>query len=415
MDELTAPVEREPPADLLATWFRRLAPDLPDPSGEDVSSQETSSSERCTPERSAPSVARLSEAESLPSNESGTPERPALRRAAHESARETLLLSIARSAMACEFEVLLNQHQYPQAADRAVEALDLVQQLENQLSVYQPRSELSTLNQFGATRPIPLSHDTLQLLELGKALFQLTAGAFDMTAGSLSEAWGFSRRQGRVPSSEEIEESLATVGDQHVLIDRQGHQARLALNGVKVNPGGIGKGYALDRAVARLRQAGVNDFMMHGGLSSVVARGNRQHPETGGGWLVSLRHPWNHEQTLGSIRLQDQALATSGSGKQFFHFGGKRYSHIIDPRSGWPATGMMSVTVICPSGAVADALATAMFVMGPDQSRRFCQTHREIAAILIFSDPDNGRTRLEILNATDDAMWQPQTLGQAFG
>ena len=379
----------------LERWFERLAP-------------------AARPEQNAAaglgeSPAEISGQPSMPPSSSTT---GAAAGTSSESAVDTFLLSIARPAMACEFEMLLNQHQYPQAADRAVEALDLVQQLENLHSVYKPRSELSILNRFGALRGVPISADTLTLLELAKDLHQLTGGAFDITAGSLSEAWGFSRRQGALPSQVQLAEALSKVGSQYLQIDATACTASLARAGVQVNPGGIGKGYALDRAAQRMRAAGIEDFMMHGGRSSVVAHGDRLHAATGGGWLVSLKHPWRWEETLGTIRLRNAALGTSGSGKQFFHFGGKRYSHIIDPRSGWPAQGMLSVTVICPSGAVADALATAMFVLGAEPSRRFCAEHPSIAAILIHAE--GGKPQIEACNVTDD-MWQLNTAARLGG
>ncbi len=321
--------------------------------------------------------------------------------------RERMLLSISRSAMACEFEVLLNQHQYPQGADRAMEALDLVEQLEARLSVYRPHSDLSLLNRFGSARPIPLSSDTLTMLQLCQDIHGWTAGAFDVTAGKLSEVWGFSRRQGVVPSDQQIAEALVQVGSQWIELDVAHSQGRLLRAGVQTNPGAIGKGYALDRAAQHLTATGTADYMLHGGLSSVVARGQRQHPLTGGGWLVSLRHPWRLEQVLGTIRLRDSALATSGSGKQFFHFGGRRYSHIIDPRSGWPAQGVLSATVICRSGAVADALATALFVMGPEAAQEFCTKHPQVGAILVVASERAASPQIETYNLTEDT-WLPE-------
>jgi thiamine biosynthesis lipoprotein len=308
--------------------------------------------------------------------------------------------------MACEFEVLLNQYQYKDAPELAMQALDLVEQLEQRLSIYKPRSDLSNLNRFGSQRPVGIDPDTLVLLELARFLFDWTGGAFDITAGSLSEVWGFARRSGCKPSDAEIQQALQVVGTPHLHIDAAQGTASLDQAGVQLNPGGIGKGYALDCAARKLQQAGVHDFMMHGGLSSVVARGNRLHPDTGGGWLVSLKHPWRWEEHLGTIRLRDQALGTSGSGKQFFHFGGERFSHIIDPRTGWPAQSMMSATVICPSCALADALATAFFVMGPQAAEAFCGHYPNISAILIYQDQKSGRHIIHTCHVSQDT-WQP--------
>lgn len=346
----------------------------------------------------APDIAATTLNEAMPTSSDRGP--------STSSFRPTLLLSIAKSAMACEFEVLLNQGQYEQGADRALEALLIVEQLEQKLSVYKPRSELSLLNRFGSERAVGISVDTQRLLELARAVHDWTGGAFDITAGSLSQAWGFSQRQGKKPASGDLQRALDCVGTKYVLLDSEEQTARLTKSGVSVNPGAIGKGYALDRAVGKLRDAGVDDFMIHGGMSSVAARGDRHHQEVGGGWLVALKHPWRWEEQLGTIRLRDQALATSGSGKQFFHFGGKRYSHIIDPRSGWPAQGTMSVTVICDSSAIADALATAFFVMGTDATREFCEVQPSVAAIIVRQLPQSGKQVIETVNVSDD-MWLP--------
>ena len=333
-----------------------------------------------------------------PSTDSAASTPPIAPRPLHD----TLVQTISRQAMACEWEVLLNQYQYPQGAELAMRSLDLVEAFETLHSVFRAHSDLIAINRFAATRPVAVAPDTIAMLKLARDVHALTEGAFDITAGSLSQAWGFSRRAGRMPSEAEIAKARQTVGTQYITIDASQLQVALTQAGVTLNPGGIGKGYALDRAGGKLITSGVLDFMMHGGLSSVVAHGDRQHHETGGGWLVALKHPWRWEEPLGTIRLRNQALATSGSGKQFFHFQGQRYSHIIDPRTGWPAQGMMSTTVICPSAAVADALATALFVMGPEKSRTFCEQHPSIAAILIYSDPKSGSTKLETHNLSSE-------------
>lgn len=318
--------------------------------------------------------------------------------------QSSLLLSISRPAMACEFEVLQNQHQYPQGADAAVEVLDLVEEIERALSVYLSDSDFSRLNR-SQGKPVSVGVEAMQVLQLAQCLHQATAGSFDITAGALSESWGFSRRQGRIPSDSEIEESLARVGSEQIELDEANSLAQLKRPGAQVNPGGIGKGYALDLAAARLRAAGISDFMLHGGLSSITACGNRKQPDGLGGWLVALKHPLQSERTLGRVRLRAQSLATSGSGKQFFHFQGRRYSHIIDPRSGRPAEGVWSATVVCPSAAIADALATAFFVMGVEQTQAFCEQHPDISAILVHPSRESGREAITCFNVPE-AMWQ---------
>lgn len=309
---------------------------------------------------------------------------------------EAPLQSISKPAMACEFEVLLNERQYPLGVEVAFECMEMIEHIEDLLSVYRASSQFSKINQFGSERSVYVDPKTLEVVLLAQAAYKWTDGCFDMTAGSLSEVWGFSRRQGAMPTQPQIDAALQSVGTQFIEVDEVQSTIRLTRPGLKLNPGGIGKGYALDRAARILLGQGINDFMIHGGLSSIVARGNRQGASAD--WTVALKHPWRTEELIETIPLRNQAIGTSGSGKQFFHFGGKRYSHIIDPRSGWPAEQMMSVTVICPSCAAADAIATGLFVMGVEKSREFCERYSEVAAVLIFQDAKSGSQRIEHLN-----------------
>ncbi len=310
-----------------------------------------------------------------------------------------LIQSISREAMACEFEVLLNEHEYSHGVDAAVEALDVVDHIDRLLSVFRPQSQLSKINRYAFERPVLVDAMTLELVKLALDAFTLTDGAFDLTAGSLSEVWGFSRRQGAMPSQEQIQQALDCVGSKYICVKEQDSTVALTRPGVRLNSGGIGKGFALDHAARKLVDHQVDHFMIHGGQSSIVARGQRNANWCQSGcWTVALKHPWRSNEVLETLSLCDEALATSGSGKQFFHFGGKRYSHLIDPRTGWPAQQMMSTTVICSSGALADALATGLFILGPDAAIEFCEAHSEIRAILVYCDPKTGQQRLERRN-----------------
>jgi thiamine biosynthesis lipoprotein len=316
---------------------------------------------------------------------------------ARDVLKRPLLQSISSDAMGCAFEVLLNERQYPLGVQAATESLKQINHLESLLSVYKPQSQLSKVNRFASERPVLVDASTFQMVQLALDIHQMTGGAYDITAGSLSEAWGFARRQGSMPTQDQIDAARNLVGSELIRLDCQACTISLTRHGVQLNPGGIGKGFALDTAARLLVDSGVRDFMIHGGLSSIIACGRRS---TFGesGWRVALKHPWRSEETLETICLSNQALATSGSGKQFFHFKGKRYSHLIDPRTGWPADQMMSATVICPSGGVADALATGLFILGPQKAVQFCEAHPEISAILVFLDPKSGSQRIERCN-----------------
>ena len=165
-----------------------------------------------------------------------------------------------------------------------------------------------------------------------------------------------------------------------------------------MNLNGIGKGYALDRAAELLAGAEseyeIRNWLLHGGHSSVLARGEHFHPGTEGsvgGWPVGIRNPLFPDERLATLLLRNQAMGTSGSGVQYFRVGGKRYGHVLDPRTGWPVDHLLSVTVLADSAAEADALSTAFFVMGLEKAIEFCQNRPDVRALLI-PPPHRGRT-----------------------
>ena len=165
---------------------------------------------------------------------------------------------------------------------------------------------------------------------------------------------------------------------------------------MEINLGSIGKGYALDRIAELFESKGIENFLLHGGNSSVLGRGT-----CADGWWIGLRHPLVPERRIGEILLRDRALGTSGSGTQFFTHEGRRYGHILDPRTGRPADGMLSVTVAAASGAEADALATAFYVLGVDAALEYCRQHPGIAAILMSPGDSSATVDVTIYGAKD--------------
>ena len=298
------------------------------------------------------------------------------------------LIQVTRRAMACQFEVSLNAGQYAQGTEAALEALEIVSALEDQMSVFRPESEISRLNRTAADAPVELEPRLFGLLELAWRLSEETGGAFDVTSAPLWKAWGFARREGAVPSENELARALACVGARLVELDPEHRSVRFLKPGVAINLGSIAKGEALDRCAEHLADAGVEDFLLEGGQSSVLARGTRMEPSgEPGGWVVGVRDPVRPNTRLAEIRLSDQALATSGSARQYFRHQGRRLGHILDPRSGQPAEGVYSATVVASTAAVADALATAFCVMGPEAALAHCQSRPELAAMLVCPGP----------------------------
>lgn len=330
---------------------------------------------------------------------------------AGEDRRETYLTQLSRRAMACEFEILWDQQRYGASTDTALAALDMVDQLEAQLSIYRADSEVSQLNQQADSQPIKVSQALYQLLEECKALHQQTKGCFDITSGPLSKLWGFHRRQGKLPENEAIEATLQSVGSQWLSLDPAGPTVQFERPNLEINLGSIGKGYALDRCSKLLEEACIEDFIMHGGMSSIIAKGSRElGNDEQPGWRVALRHPLKPEQRLAEIRLHNRALGTSGSANQFFYHRGKRFGHVIDPRTGHSANEVLSATVLAPRAAQADALATAFFVMGKEQAFHYCEQDPSLATLLVLPGNLKGSIQIETCGLNENDWWSSESV-----
>lgn len=273
------------------------------------------------------------------------------------------LTHVTHRAMATEFVVVLPPHAPRHAVDTALEVLERLDGIEAALTVHSPTSEISQINRFAGKKPIRVCPATLAVIQRALEWSVRTGGAMDITAGPLVDVWGFTTRSGRKPSDSEIAQAREPVGYQNVEIDQDDSTVFLPREGMKLNLGSIGKGDALDRLAGAMRDRQVTDFLIHGGHSSVIASGNES-PSDDSGWCVGLSHPTKPTRTLGTLWIKDHALGTSGSGKQFFHHRGQRFSHVIDPRTGYPGSDLMSISVLMRSAADADAAATGLFVEG---------------------------------------------------
>lgn len=302
-------------------------------------------------------------------------------------------LHVSRTAMACRFEVTLPRRDTAGVivANTALEIADVI---ERQLTVFKDSSEVSYINRNAAYSDIPVESSLWKLLLLCQELHRDTQGAFDITSGTLSRCWGFLRRQGRIPGSNEIEEALRVVGGEKLGFDHVARTIRFQRKGVELNFGSIGKGYALDRMAAMIRGR-ANSALLNAGSSSFLAIGAGTRLQ--GGWKIGIRDPVRLHRRIALLRLRNCAMSTSGSEEQFFEHEGKRYGHIIDPRSGQPAEGIASVTVIADSAALTDALATAFYAGGIQLAKNYCDAHPGVMAIIL----ESGAKTLVTLGAHD--------------
>jgi FAD:protein FMN transferase len=315
------------------------------------------------------------------------------------------LLRASRRAMATTFEVAI-PYGTPNALAAAEDALDLIDSLEEQLTVYRDTSEVSQLNATAHRQPVTVESGLFDLLQLATTLTNETAGAFDIAIGSLIKAWGFYRREGRVPTTPERTEALSNAGARHLVLDGATTSVKFR-KPLEINLGSIGKGYALDRAAELLRTKwGIVSALLHGGGSSVYALGKPPHDSRG--WAIAVRHPHRDDRTLGTVWLADRGFATSAATFQHFIYNGQKLGHVIDPRTGWPAKGTECASVVATSAAEADALSTAFFVSGLAEAELYLRSRPHLCAVIL---PEADE--LTVLGFTNDR-YSPPTIREIF-
>jgi len=247
-------------------------------------------------------------------------------------------------------------------------AFDEVRRLDDLLSNYKPDSQWSQVNQHAAELPVKVSADLFQLFTDCLNYSRESEGAFDISVGPLMKVWGFYKGTGHLPHRAEVQTAMARVGYRHVQLDPATQTVRFDRPGVELDPGGIGKGYAVDRMVDVLRQKGFHTALVAGSGSSIYGMGAP--PSEPRGWRIEIKNPWNTSQTSAEVFLKDMSMSTSGSYEKFFRAEGKIYAHIMDPRTGYPARGSVAVSVVSPRTIDSEAWAKPYFVNGRQWAAR---------------------------------------------
>jgi thiamine biosynthesis lipoprotein len=314
------------------------------------------------------------------------------------------IVRLARHAMATRFEIVLLGDDPVSLRAAGEEALDEIDRLESQLSLFRPTSEIAHLNARAAYEPVRVTPAVFGLLQHAQRLTQETKGAFDITIAPLVRCWGFMGGSGRMPGAEDLAAARAKVGMHLVHLDRDSFRVKFEREGVMLDLGAIGKGYAIEKAVELLREAGVSSAFIHGGTSTLYGLG---HPPGADSWKVEIADPRKPEtqpnprlitSDLGgggqapsdsteappphdefsapfaTIGLCDASLSVSAVWGKSFTAQGRTFGHIIDPRSGEPANLAVLAAVALPSATETDALSTALLTLGP-------QEHGDIAKL----------------------------------
>ena len=296
-------------------------------------------------------------------------------------------LSLALSAMATRFEIVLHGDKPASLRAAGEEALEEIERLEAHLSLFRRSSEITHLNARAAKEPVRVSPPLFALLQHAQELNQETDGAFDITISPLLHCWGFRDGSGHLPDPEALTAARAKVGMSLVQLEPKDFTVRFLREGVTLDLGALGKGYAVERAAEILREAGVTSALIHGGTSSVEAIG---HPPDTASWKIGIANPLlpppsfpreeaqaedvqkaeadNH--LLSTIELTDEAMSVSGIHGKFFKADGETFGHVIDPRTGQPANRAVLAVVVLPSATESDALSTALLTLGPESHEK---------------------------------------------
>lgn len=267
-------------------------------------------------------------------------------------------------------------------AEGAIDAaFDEMRRLERAFDMYDPDSSLSEINNSFSGGPVRLSDDMEAVLGRAIEVAMLTGGAFDPTIGSLTMVWHDT--DGKPPAEGRIRSGLEHVGFDMLDVDFQANTIMMPTADMRLDLGGIAKGYATDRAVATLKEHGIKAGMVVSG-GSIRVFGKK--PASPGEWVLGVQHPRVPGEVVAELMVSEQAVDTAGDYQRFFLHAGRRYHHIIDPQTGMPADGAISVTVVAPDAMEADALATGIFVMGVERGMELVEGLPGVEALIILPD-----------------------------
>jgi thiamine biosynthesis lipoprotein len=275
---------------------------------------------------------------------------------AQESYKQTLKL------MGSKFEITVVANDSIEGVHYISMAVEEITRIEKLISSWDQNSETWAVNAAAGKSAVKVSKELYDLVERSLKLSKLTDGAFDISYASMDRIWKYDGSMKIMPSDKKIKASVSKVGFQNIILNQQETSIFLKLPGMKIGFGAIGKGYAADKAKSLLMQMGVSAGIVN--ASGDMSTWGKQ-PD-GSDWKVALTNPMDKTKGFGLLPVVDKAVVTSGNYEKYVLFDGKRYAHIIDPRTGYPSTGILSVTVFAPKAELADALATSVFVMGKE-------------------------------------------------
>jgi thiamine biosynthesis lipoprotein len=272
-----------------------------------------------------------------------------------------------------------------QTAERAmVYGFQALKQVDQRMSIYQPTSELCRINRLAGDSWVHTDADLLTVITAALDMARQSHGALDVTILPLMRLWGFVQQAGRVPTTTELHTTLPLVDYRHIQLDRSQETIRFARQGVELDLGGIAKGFAVDTALTALLAHGVNHALINAG-GDLFALGTAT---TETAWVVDIQHPRVTDRSLATVRVHNRSVATSGDYEKYFEHDGKRYCHLIDPRSGYPVQDVASVTILADTTMQADAISTAVFILGADKGFTFLEQLPHAEGVMVVRRHD---------------------------
>lgn len=292
---------------------------------------------------------------------------------AQENFKRTLIL------MGSRFDITVVASNEKEGNEYIDSAIFEITRIEKLISSWDLNSETSLINKHSGIKPIKVDKELFDLIERSIAISTLTNGAFDISYASMDRIWIYDGSMREMPSEEEISNSIKKVGYQNISIDKEAQTVFLKLKGMKIGFGAIGKGYAADKAKALLIEKGVKAGIINAS-GDLNAWGKQA---DGSDWMVAITNPLNKNKVFSWLPINDSAIVTSGNYEKFISFDGIRYSHIIDPRTGYPSTGIISTSIMTSNAELADAISTSVFVMGVETGLDFINQLKGVDCIII--------------------------------
>lgn len=290
----------------------------------------------------------------------------------------------AMTLMGSQFEITLVDQDSIVANNHIDQAVAEIERIENLISEWRPHTQISEVNRNAGIKAVPVDREVFELTERALYFSKISEGAFDISIAALDKVWRFDGSMEHMPSEAEIQKSIAHVGYPYIELDSVHSTIFLKKPNMKIGFGSIGKGYAADRGRKLMQDLGVPAGMIN--ASGDIASWGQQ--KDGKPWTIGVLNPFRSHKMIKVLRFNEHAVATSGSYEKYVEFDDVRYSHIIDPKTGYPATGVVSVTVYGPSAEFANGLSTSMMVLGVKKGRKLAKRFPEYKFIIIS---DNKR------------------------